>query len=205
MYLVHPIECLIPNTCPVFLPCCGLLMAGTWWSGVDDEKVKGKRLIFPGLRSWHLLSRESARNRETERKKEREGERKKDTGTQVLMDQGCFIEFWRVYIPVASSYKDQETRLYKLPRKQGAIEAKRPKGDPYQKRVVNNPFHQMEKLMKEILCKHPSSLISVLGEAYLLLSPWQGLIRNRGLKRERKQQTGILKTFPGTPPNLFDF
>ena len=80
----------------------------------------------------------------------------------------------RVYMPVASSDQDQETRLYKLPRKQGAIEAIRPKGNPYQKRVVNNPFHQTEKLMKEILCKHPISLISVLGAACLLLSPLIG-------------------------------
>ena len=128
MYLVHPIECLIPNTCPVFLPCCGLLMAGTWWSGVDDEKVKGKRLIFPGLRSWHLLSSESARNRETERKKEREGERKKDTGTQVLMDQGCFIEFCKsIY---ASSFfksrsRDQTLQVTKEARSNKDHEAKR--------------------------------------------------------------------------------
>ena len=183
-------------------------MSGTWWSGVDDEKVKEeKRLMFPGLSSWHLLSRESARNRQRERKREREKERKKERHGDPSSD-GTRVLYWillRVYIQVASSDKDQETRLYKLPRKQGAIEAKRPKGDPYQKRFVNDPFHQMEKLMKEILCKHPSSLISVLGEACLLLSPRQGLIRNRGLKRERKQQTGILKTFPGTPPNLFDF
>ena len=52
--------------------------------------------------------------------------------------------------------------------------------DPYQKRVVNNPCHQMEKLMKEILCKHPVSLISVLGEACLLLSPRLGLIGTEG-------------------------
>ena len=74
----------------------------------------------------------------------------------------------RVYIPyfkVASSDKNQKTRLYKLPRKQGAIEAIRPKGNPYQKRVIDKPFHYMERLMKEILCKHPISLISVLGAA----------------------------------------
>ena len=28
----------------------------------------------------------------------------------------------------------------------------------------------MEKLMNDILCKHPISLISILGEAFLLLS-----------------------------------
>ena len=40
----------------------------TWWSGVDNERVKeGKRLIFPGLHSQLLRSRESARNREIER------------------------------------------------------------------------------------------------------------------------------------------
>ena len=77
----------------------------------------------------------------------------------------------RVNILVASSDKDQETRLYKLPRKQGAIKTIRPKGDPYHKKVINNSFHQMEKLMKEILCKHPISLISVLGAACQLLLP----------------------------------
>ena len=80
----------------------------------------------------------------------------------------------RVYIQVASSDKDQETRIYKLPRKQVAIKTIRPKCDPYQKRVVNNPFHQIEKLMKEILCKHIISLISVLGEACLPLLPLTG-------------------------------
>ena len=56
------------------------------WSRVNDEKVKeGKRLTFPGLRSRPSRSRESARNRETERKK--------DTGTQALIEQECFIEF----------------------------------------------------------------------------------------------------------------
>ena len=34
--------------------------------------------------------------------------------------------------------------------------------------------HCIEKLMKEILCKHPISLISVLGKACLLLSPLTG-------------------------------
>ena len=42
------------------------------------------------------------------------------------------------------------------------------------KRVVNNPFHQTEKLMKEIPCKHPMSLSSVQGEACLLLWPLTG-------------------------------
>jgi len=67
-----------------------------------------------------------------------------------------------IYIPyykVASSDKDQKTRLYKLPRKQGVLEAIKPKDNPYQKRVVDNPFHHMEKLMKEILSKNPISLI----------------------------------------------
>ena len=61
-----------------------LYWAGTWWSRVDDETVKeGKRLIFPGLRSRLLRSRESARNREREREREREMERKKDTGPKL--------------------------------------------------------------------------------------------------------------------------
>ena len=53
---------------------------------MDDERVKeGKRLIFPGLRSQLLHSRESNRNREIrdththrEREREREKERKKE-------------------------------------------------------------------------------------------------------------------------------
>ena len=49
----------------------------TWWSRVDDEKVKeGERLIFPGLRSRLPHPRKSARNREVER--ERKEERKTD-------------------------------------------------------------------------------------------------------------------------------
>ena len=50
----------------------------TWWSGVDDERVKeGKRLIFPGLHSRPLRSRESARNRERKRKRGRERKRER--------------------------------------------------------------------------------------------------------------------------------
>ena len=74
----------------------------------------------------------------------------------------------------------------------GVIEAIKPKDNPYQKRVVDNPFHQMEKLMKEILCKNPISLIWVLGVACHSALSYQELIRNRGLKRDRKQHTGIL-------------
>ena len=69
------------------------------------------------------------------------------------------------YYKVATSDKDQKTRFYKLPRKQGVTEAIKPKDNPHQKRVINNPFQHMEKLMKEILCKHPISLILVLGAA----------------------------------------
>ena len=111
----------------------------------------GKRLIFPGLRSQPSHSRESARNRE----KEREGR----TGNPSLR--------WN---KVASSDKDQKTRNYKLPRKQRGIEVTRPKGNPYQKRVIDNPFQHMEKPLKEIPCKHPISKTSVLGVACLLLS-----------------------------------
>ena len=93
----------------------------------------------------------------------------------------------RVYIPyykVASSVKDQKTSLYKLPRKQGAIEAIRPKGNPYQKGVIGSPFHHMERVMKEILCKHPISMISVLGVACQFLSPLIGTDKEeRALER----------------------
>ena len=59
-----------------------LYWTGTWWSGVDDERVKeGKRLIFPGLPSQLSHSMESARNREIvrERDSERERERERDS------------------------------------------------------------------------------------------------------------------------------
>ena len=62
-------------------------------------------------------------------------------------DLGAFLNSVWVYIPyykVGSSDKDQKTRLYKLPRNQGAIEAIMPKGNPYQKRIIDNPFHHME-------------------------------------------------------------
>ena len=94
------------------------------------------------------------------------------------MEQDALLNSEYIYIPyykVASSDKDQETRIYKLPGKQGAIEVIKPKVNPYQKRAVNNPFHQMEKLMKEILCKHPISLISVLGAACRSAHSCQGL------------------------------
>ena len=62
--------------------------------------------------------------------KERERERERRTqGPKSLVEQGCFIEFCvSIYtiLKVASSNKDQKTRLYKLPRKQGAIETIRP-------------------------------------------------------------------------------
>ena len=102
-------------------------------------------------------SRKSARKRE----REREGHR----NPSLWWNKGALLNSVWIYIPyykVASSDKDQKTRLYKLPRKQGVIEAIKPKDNPYQKKVVDNPFHHMEKLMKEILCKNPISLISVL-------------------------------------------
>ena len=71
-----------------------LYWTGTWWSGVDDERVKGKRLIFPGLRSQLSGSRESARNRERERKT--------DMGTKALMEQRYLINMVWAYI---RSYK----------------------------------------------------------------------------------------------------
>ena len=84
-----------------------LYWTGTWWSGVDDERVKeGKRLLFPGLCSQLLRSRESARNREIERKRGRE--RKKDTGTPALMQQRCFNQHDVViYTVLQGSYSQQ--------------------------------------------------------------------------------------------------
>ena len=109
---------------------------------------EGKRLIFLGLHSWPLHSRESARNKEIEREREREREGHRDPS--LWWNKGALLNSVRMYITsykVASSDKDQKTRLYKLLRKQGAIEAIRPKGNPYQKRVINNPFLHMQRLI----------------------------------------------------------
>ena len=62
----------------------------TWWSRVHDEKVKeGKRLIFSGLCSWPLHSRESARNRERERK---------TWGPKLWWNKGALLNSVRVYV-----------------------------------------------------------------------------------------------------------
>ena len=56
-----------------------LYWTGTWWSRVNDERVKeGKRLIFPELCSWLSCPRESARNRETDRQTDRHGDPSSD-------------------------------------------------------------------------------------------------------------------------------
>ena len=145
---------------------------------------EGKRSIFPGLCSRPPCSRESARKREREREKEGHGY------PGLWWSKGALLNSVWIYIPyykVASSDKDQKTWLYKLPRKQGAIEAVRPKSNPHQKRVVNNPFYQVEKLMKEILCKHPITMISVLGSCHSSRC-YQELIGTEG-SRERENST----------------
>ena len=98
----------------------------------------------------------------SQKERQREREREGHGDPNLWWNKGALLNSVWIYIPyykVASSDKDQKTRLYKLPRKQGVLEAIKPKDNPYQKRVVDNPFHHMEKLMKEILCKNPISLI----------------------------------------------
>ena len=73
---------------------------------------EGSRLIFPGLCSQLLHSRESARNRERDRERvrerERKEERKKDTGTQALMEQTCFNQHGvGIYTVLQGSYSQQ--------------------------------------------------------------------------------------------------
>ena len=69
------------------------------------------------------------------------------------------------FYKVASSNKDQKTILYKIPGKQGVIEAIKPKDNPYQKRAVNNHFYHMEKLNEENPMHLFRLMISVLGAA----------------------------------------
>ena len=60
-----------------------LYWTGTWWSGVDDERVKeGKRLIFPGFRAPGNQP-EVERERKKQRKKKRHGDPSSD-GAKVL-------------------------------------------------------------------------------------------------------------------------
>ena len=67
---------------------------------------EGKRLIFPGLHSWPLCSRESASNKEIERKRGREI--KEDMGTQPLMEQKCFNQHGvGIYTVLQGSYSQQ--------------------------------------------------------------------------------------------------
>ena len=138
--------------------------------------------------AWSL--RASGNQPEIERKRERE---RRTWGSKSLVEQGCFTELcvsiYTVLQGNTSSDKDQKTWHYKLSRKQGATGTIKPKGNPYQKRVIDNPFYHMQKLMKEILGKHPNSMISVLGVACPSSGSWQELIRNRGLKQDRKQHT----------------
>ena len=73
---------------------------------------EGKRLIFPGLNSRLLRSRESARNREggreREREKDRKNDRKTDMGAQALMEQRCFNQHGvSMYTVLQGSYSQQ--------------------------------------------------------------------------------------------------
>ena len=71
---------------------------------------EGKRLTFPGLHSWPSHSKESARNREIERKRKRE---RRTQGPKSLVEQGCFTELcvsiYTVLQGNTSSDKDQKT------------------------------------------------------------------------------------------------
>ena len=54
-----------------------LYWTGTWWSGVNDERMKeGKRLIFPGLRRVSRLSRSREFSQKWRERKKEKKERK---------------------------------------------------------------------------------------------------------------------------------
>ena len=127
--------------------CWGPLMARTWWSRVDDKKVKeGKRLIFPGLYSWPLSSRESVRNR-------KRGRERKTRGPKLWWSKGVLIHMVWAYI---LSYKVVILSKIKI-----KIPDLRNIRWSILGRVVNNHFyhmvhkkeedtyHRIEKLMKE--------------------------------------------------------
>ena len=124
---------------------------------------------------------------------QKEKEREEHGDPSLWWNKGALLNSVWVYIPyykVASSDKDQKARLYNLPRKQGVIEAIKPKDNLYQKRVVNNHFLHMEKLMKGLLCMHSISWPQSW-DACCWAHSWQELMRKRGLRRDRKQHPGI--------------
>ena len=85
------------SECPSMLV---LYWTGTWWSGVNNERVKeGKRLIFPGLHSWLSRSRESARNRERERDRQTD---RQTRGPKFWWSKVVLMNMVWAYIP---SYK----------------------------------------------------------------------------------------------------
>ena len=70
-----------------------------------------KKLIFPGLHSWLLHSRKSAKNRDRESEKER----RKDTGTKALMEQRCCNQHGvGIYTILQGSYFQQKIKI-KIP------------------------------------------------------------------------------------------
>ena len=113
-----------------------LYWTGTWWSRVNDEKVKeGKSLIFPGLPRRLSRSRESARNREIEREKERKYRQAR--GHKLWWNKGALLNSVRVYIPVVSLDKDQETRLCKFTK-----EARSNRGHKAKRRCLTKEGHK---------------------------------------------------------------
>ena len=66
---------------------------------------------------------------------QKEKEREEQGDPSLWWNKGALLNsvwVYTSYYKVASSDKDKKNRLYKLPSKQGAIEAIRPKGNPYQ-------------------------------------------------------------------------
>ena len=149
-------------------------------------------LIFPGLHSWLSHSRESARNREREREKDRQTDRQ--TGRPKLWwSKGALLNFVRVYIPVASLDKDQETRLYKFTK-----EARSNRGHKAKRWCISKEGRGKQSLSpngntNEGNPMQASHLFDLYpGRGLPAPVPQYGLIKNRGLKRDRKQHTGSL-------------
>ena len=86
-----------------------LYQTGTWWSGVDNERVKeGKRLRRKETNIPWVTQLAFVLHGISQKQRERKKERETDTGTQPLMEQRCFNQHGvGIYTVLQGSYSQQ--------------------------------------------------------------------------------------------------
>ena len=117
---------------------------------------------------------------------------RKTQGPKLWWNKDALLHFVKVYIPVASLDKDQETRLYKFTK-----EARSNRGHKAKRWCISKESHKQSLSPNEnaneenpMQASHLFDLLPGRG----LPAPLRlyGLIRNKGFKRDRKQHTGSL-------------